>query len=93
MEARGIESETTVLSTRTHVDSRTNDPPPVDASARPVVDVGPNGVAAPSPASGGSVSAEDALAIALARAAEAGRWDVVAPLVREMEARRLARLA
>jgi hypothetical protein len=33
---------------------------------------------------------EDALALALARASEAGRWDVVAQLARELEARRLA---
>jgi hypothetical protein len=33
---------------------------------------------------------EDALATALAHAAEAGRWDVVAQLARELEARRLA---
>jgi hypothetical protein len=31
-----------------------------------------------------------ALAAALKRAAEAGRWDVVAQLARELEARRLA---
>jgi hypothetical protein len=31
-----------------------------------------------------------ALANALARASEAGRWDVVAHLARELEARRLA---
>jgi hypothetical protein len=34
-------------------------------------------------------SVEDALAFALARAADAARWDVVAQLARELEARRL----
>jgi hypothetical protein len=36
---------------------------------------------------GGHPSAEDALA----RAADAGQWAVVAPVARELEARRLAR--
>ena len=35
-------------------------------------------------------SVEDALAVALAAASAAGRWDVVAQLARELEARRLA---
>lgn len=39
---------------------------------------------------GGDVVAS--LALALARAAEAGRWDVVALLAKELEARRLANL-
>ncbi|MBK6461919.1 MAG: hypothetical protein IPF92_13020 [Myxococcales bacterium] len=34
----------------------------------------------------------DSLAVALARASEAGRWDVVALLAKELEARRLASL-
>jgi hypothetical protein len=34
---------------------------------------------------------EAALAVALERASAAGRWDVVAQLARELEARRLAR--
>jgi hypothetical protein len=38
-----------------------------------------------------SGSVEDALGAALARASEAGRWDVVAQLAKELEARRLAR--
>jgi hypothetical protein len=33
---------------------------------------------------------EDALALALARASAAGRWDVVATLASELQARRLA---
>src|SRR5260370_37191668 len=35
-------------------------------------------------------SVEDMLAVALARASEAGRWDIVAQLARELQARRLA---
>jgi hypothetical protein len=34
-------------------------------------------------------SVDNALAVALARAAAAGRWDIVAQLARELEARRL----
>ena len=37
-----------------------------------------------------STSIEDALASAIAEASKAGRWDVVAQLARELEARRLA---
>jgi hypothetical protein len=39
---------------------------------------------------GQSTTVEDALGVALTRAAEAGRWDVVSQLARELEARRLA---
>ncbi len=38
--------------------------------------------------SGGISALEDALAFALAEAARAGRWDIVAQLARELEARR-----
>jgi hypothetical protein len=41
------------------------------------------------PSKSEALTAEDALARALALAAEAGRWDVVAQLARELEARRL----
>jgi hypothetical protein len=54
-----------------------------DVSARELVASGPN-----ESTLRGSV--EDMLAAALARAAEAGRWDIVAQLSRELEARRLA---
>jgi hypothetical protein len=37
------------------------------------------------------VTAEDALAVAVMRAAEAKQWDIVAQLARELEARRLER--
>jgi hypothetical protein len=39
---------------------------------------------------GGPLTVEAALAAALAEASAAGRWDVVALLARELEARRLA---
>jgi hypothetical protein len=40
--------------------------------------------------SGALTSLEDALAFAIARAAEAQRWDVVTQLAAELHARRLA---
>jgi hypothetical protein len=40
---------------------------------------------------GNAGSAEDSLAAAVERASAASRWDVVAALARELEARRLAR--
>jgi hypothetical protein len=86
----GVESETPVLTTRTHVDSRTIELPRVDVSVRPVVDVGPSEVASEPMRSGKQASLEDALAEALMRAAAASRWDIVAQLGRELEARRLA---
>jgi hypothetical protein len=55
----------------------------IDVSARELVGSGPN-----ESTLRGSV--EDMLAAALARASEAGRWDIVAQLARELEARRLA---
>lgn len=42
------------------------------------------------PAVGPALDVEAALADALSKAAAAGRWDVVAQLARELEARRLA---
>jgi hypothetical protein len=54
-----------------------------DVSARELVASGPN-------ESTPRGSVEDMLAAALTRASEAGRWDVVAQLARELEARRLA---
>jgi hypothetical protein len=63
-------------------DSRTKYPPRVDVSARELVDVGPTGNAK-------AATVEDLLSQALACAAEVGRWDVVAQLARELEARRL----
>ena len=43
-----------------------------------------------SPRVGGTISVEDALAFSMARAAEVGRFDVVAQIAKELEARRLA---
>jgi hypothetical protein len=63
------------------VDSRRNKPPRGDVSAREPVAFGPPDLEAP--------TVEDALAGALARASAAGRWDIVAQLARELEARRL----
>jgi hypothetical protein len=54
-------------------------PPRVDVSAREPVGTWPTGT-----------NVETALAAALTGAAEAERWDVVAQLARELEARRLA---
>lgn len=67
-------------------DSRTEPPPRVGVSTRSPVAVGPSAEythQAPS-------TVEDALASALDKAAAVGRWDVVAQLARELEARRLA---
>lgn len=86
----GVESETPVLTTRTHVDSRTDERPRVDVSVRPVVDVGPSEVPSEAMRSGKPASVEEILAEALMSAAAAGRWDIVAQLGRELEARRLA---
>jgi len=44
----------------------------------------------PEPSTAGRPSVEDAIARALSDAASAGRWDVVAALARELEARRVA---
>jgi hypothetical protein len=66
-------------------DPRNEDRARVDASAQDPVPVGPSrDGSAPAPP-----NADETLAFALARAAEAARWDVVAQLARELEARRL----
>lgn len=57
----------------------------VDDEARSTPDSPPSG-----PAFGPADGVERALAVALERAAMAGRFDVVAQLARELEARRLA---
>jgi len=62
-----------------YVDSRQLDPTRVDVSARELVAFGPK-----------KSTVEDALARAIERAVSAGRWDVVAQLAKELEARRLA---
>jgi len=81
VEQRGIEPSESAEFTAIRVDSRTNDPPRGDVSARELVAFGPPDLEAP--------TVENALAGALARASAAGRWDIVAQLARELEARRL----
>ena len=51
----------------------------------------PNGEAADAEGAGPASGPSSAIAKALELAAEAGRWDVVAQLGKELEARRLAR--
>jgi propanediol dehydratase large subunit len=65
------------------VDSRRDDSTRVDASARELAVIGPN-------ETWPSATVEDRLAVALERASAVGRWDVVAQLARELEAKRLA---
>jgi hypothetical protein len=65
------------------MDSRHDDLTRVDASARELVGVGPNEIAV-------SGAVEDLLVVALERASAAERWDIVAQLARELEARRLS---
>ena len=69
--------------TTIHVDSRTNDLTRTDVSAREMVAFGPM-------KTGDFGSVEDALARAIAQASVVGRWDIVAQLARELEARRLS---
>jgi hypothetical protein len=59
--------------------SRRLDPTRVDVSVRELVAFGPK-----------ESTVEDALARAIEGAVSAGRWDVVAQLAKELEARRLA---
>ena len=79
----GFEPSEGVEFTTIHDDSRTNDLTRTDVSARELVAFGPM-------KTGDFGSVEDALASAIARASVVGRWDVVAQLARELEARRLA---
>jgi hypothetical protein len=85
VEQRGIEPSESAEFTTLHVDSRTNDPARVDVSTRELVDVGPSEIQS----ARGALTVEDALAVALVRAAAAQEWAVVAQLARELEARRL----
>ena len=85
-----FESAEVVEFTMIPVSSRTEGPSRVDVSAREPVPFGPS---EKRPDEGRSVavgSVEDSLAAALVAASTAGRWDVVAQLARELEARRLA---
>lgn len=65
------------------MDSRHDDLTRVDVSAREPAATGPNEIAV-------SRAIEDVLAVALERASAAARWDIVAQLARELEARRLS---
>jgi hypothetical protein len=81
VEQRGIEPSESAEFTAIRVDSRGNDLPRCGVSAREQVAFGPSDLEAP--------TVEYALAGALDRASAAGRWDIVAQLARELEARRL----
>ena len=85
----GFESDTGVVTTRTHVDSSAEHPPRVDVSARRVDAIRPDPEAAVNPLPDSFGDVERALAEALRAAALAGRWDVVTQLARELEARRV----
>jgi hypothetical protein len=85
----GNRSQPDDVTAQTHVDSSAGEPPPVDLSARSVVDVGPSEMRDASTRPGTPNAVEDALARALSLAAQAQRWDVVSQLARELEARRL----
>jgi hypothetical protein len=78
----GFESAEFVEFTGFRDDWHTNDLTRVDVSTREVVAFGPTDLEAP--------TVENALAGALARASAAGRWDIVAQLARELDARRLS---
>jgi hypothetical protein len=65
------------------LDSRHDDLTRVDVSPRELVGVGPNEIAV-------SGAVEDLLTVAIERASAAKRWDIVAQLARELEARRLS---
>jgi hypothetical protein len=79
----GFESAESVEFASIRVDSRKDDPTRVDVSAREPVVIGPM-------KTGDFGSVEDALARAIAQASVVGRWDIVAQLARELEARRLS---
>ncbi len=83
MEQRGIEPAESAEFPAIRVDSCTNDPPRGDVSARDVVASGPI-------KTGDIGTVEGALAKAIAQASAVGRWDIVAQLARELEARRLS---
>ena len=56
--------------------------PRVDVSVRELVASGPSDLQT-------TLTVEQALAVAIARASAVGRWDVVVQLARELEARRV----
>jgi integrase len=75
----GLEASQVAESTKISHESRAGDPPRVDVSAREPVASGPT-----------EMTIEAVLVKALGEAAAAGRFDVVAQLAKELEARRLA---
>ncbi len=79
----GFEPSESAEFTEIHVDSRTDDRTRVDVSARELVAFGPT-------KTGDLGTVEDSLARAIAQASVVGRWDIVAQLARELEARRLS---
>ena len=79
----GFEPSDSAEFTAIRVDSRTDNATRVDVSARDVVAFGPT-------KTGDIGTVEDALARAIAQASVVGRWDIVAQLARELEARRLS---
>jgi hypothetical protein len=83
VEQRGIEPSGSAEFTAIRVDSRTDNATRVDLSARDVVAFGPT-------KTGDMGTVEEALAKAIAQASVVGRWDIVAQLARELEARRLS---
>jgi hypothetical protein len=85
-ERAGFEPSESAEFTAIRVDSRTNDPPRSDVSARELVAFGPS----ERQRTRSALSVDDALAVALARASAAQEWPVVAQLARELEARRLS---
>jgi hypothetical protein len=94
----GVEPQAAAESTAIHVDSSAQASTRVDVSARELVAIGPTdlqGARSPNDAVEGGAppvvsTLEDALGGAIAKASTAGRWDIVAQLARELEARRLA---
>lgn len=78
MPEEGVEARSIAGFTADRDDSRESESARVGASARTVAAVGP------------SVEPSDPLEAALLLAAKAGRFDVVAQLAKEIEARRLA---
>jgi hypothetical protein len=74
-------------------DSRTDAPTRVDVRAREQAPTGRGDLHSATAAPSTRASVDEALAGALAMAAAAGQWALVAQLARELEARRLAAVA
>jgi hypothetical protein len=85
----GFESSQAVEITSNNDESRTAGSSRDDLTPRTEVASGPTDLQSTRTGEGGSGPVEGALAEALTAASAAGRWDVVAQLARELEARRL----